>query len=304
MRLIKNAILKLICCLFLAVINVSVFAAAAPSTKEKLDKFGQKTAEKVELKEERIRSAATNLVKSFEDISPEDEYYIGRAVAATILSNYQTYKNDKLENYLNTICQTLAINSEVPDVYNGYHVKILDTTEINAFATSGGHIFITRGLIGCTDNEDSLASVIAHEMGHIQLKHGLKAIKNSRFMDATAETWNAVVLSAEKAEAKAIDGMVSDVMSQMANSGYSKKQEFEADSFAVNLLYDSGYDPSAILTMLEMIQKNQNGQETGMYKTHPSPKSRITNAKSNIGKTYAAVETNKVRTARYQSIIK
>lgn len=304
MRLIKNAILKLIFCLFLAVINVSVFAAAAPSTKEKLDKFGQKTAEKVELKEERIRSAATNLVKSFEDISPEDEYYIGRAVAATILANYPTYKNDKLENYLNSICQTLAINSEIPDIYNGYHVKILDTTEINAFATSGGHIFITRGLIGCTDNEDSLASVIAHEMGHIQLKHGLKAIKNSRFMDATAETWNAVVLSAEKAEAKAIDGMVSDVMSQMANSGYSKKQEFEADSFAVNLLYDSGYDPSAILTMLDLIQKNQKGQETGMYKTHPSPKSRITNAKSNIGKTYAAVKTNKVRTARYQSIIK
>ncbi|MDR0324377.1 MAG: M48 family metalloprotease, partial [Treponema sp.] len=124
-----------------------------------------------------------------EDFTPEQEYYIGRAVAANILSQYRLWNgNPALTAYLNNICAAITINSNPPegDVFNGYHVAILDSTEINAFATSGGHILITRGLISAAKSEDALAAVIAHEVAHIQLKHSLKAIKESRENQARA----------------------------------------------------------------------------------------------------------------------
>lgn len=251
---------------------------------------------------EAIKNTTESFSKAFEDITPENEYYIGRSVAANILVNYDIYTNDNLEQYLNVICQSLVINSDIPEIYNGYHVKILDSDEINAFATSGGHIFITKGLIGCTSNEDSLAAVIAHELGHIQLKHGLKAIKTSRFTEAGIQTVKSASSVAEISGAQTLNGVSEDIVTQMVNSGYSQNQEFDADSFAIDLLRSSGYAPAEIITMLELIDKQQNGKSGGMYKTHPSPKSRIAKAKAKLGKNEIAV--NSVRTERYENVMK
>lgn len=272
--------------------------------KDKIEIKGKNVEIKVDKKVDAIRSAGETFSKAFEDIPPEDEYYIGRSVAANILTNYKIYSNVQLERYLNSICQTLVLNSEGQEPYKGFHVVILDSDEVNAFATSGGHILVTRGLIGCTSNEDSLAAVIAHEIGHIKLKHGLKAIKNSRFMDASHDMAVAITQNPDKKQADVMDGMVDDVMSQMVNSGYSQKQEFEADSYAVNLMYASGYAPSAIITMLELIDKNQKGSVLGMYKTHPSPKSRITNVKASMGKNQSAIKVSNARTNRYNDVMK
>ncbi|MCR5763230.1 MAG: M48 family metallopeptidase [Treponema sp.] len=289
--------------IFVSSVPAAGFASKFSSLKERLDAAGKRTESKIDLKTDTIRTAGKSFSKAFEEISPENEYYIGRSVAATILTNYKTYKNEKLEQYLNSICQALVINSDVPEIYNGYHVKVLDSEEINAFATSGGHIFITRGLISCTTNEDSLAAVIAHELGHIQLKHGLKAIKNDRFMTATKQTVNAVTKSPSKIQAEVMDGMVNDVMTQMVNNGYSQKQEYEADAFAVHLMEVSGYAPSEMITMLELIEKNQKNSKIGLAKTHPSPKSRITNVKANMGKNAYSIKVSDVRTSRYNKIM-
>ncbi|HBG36499.1 MAG TPA: peptidase M48, partial [Treponema sp.] len=108
--------------------------------------------------------AGMAIAKAAEPITPEQEYYIGRSVAATLLQSYDLADEVKLTAYLNKICMALVIHSERPELYNGYHVSILDSDQINAFATSGGHILITRGLLSCAENEDALASVIAHEI--------------------------------------------------------------------------------------------------------------------------------------------
>ena len=93
-----------------------------------------------------VLNAASSASKAMEEITPENEYYIGRAVAATVLTNYKKANAEKQQAYLNKIINTLAINSEEAEPFNGYHVMILDSSEINAFATSGGHIFVTKGL--------------------------------------------------------------------------------------------------------------------------------------------------------------
>ena len=125
-------------------------------------------------------AAFNSISKATEEITPENEYYIGRSVAANLLTNYKTYSSPRLEAYLNKICQVLVMNSDNPDSYNGYHVKILDSSEVNAFSTSGGHILITTGLIECAKSEDGLAAVVAHEIGHIHLKHSFVKGSNAK----------------------------------------------------------------------------------------------------------------------------
>ncbi len=72
------------------------------------------------------------------------------------------------------------MNSTQAAYIKSYYAAILDSNEINAFAASGGHLFVTLGLLDIVNSEDTLASVMAHEVAYIQLQHGIKAIKTRR----------------------------------------------------------------------------------------------------------------------------
>ncbi len=223
-----------------------------------------------------VVDTAKPLAEAAKPIENQEEYYIGREVAAIILGNYKLYRNPKLEHYLNLICMTLVINSDMPEIYNGYRVGILDTDEINAFATSGGHILVTRGLLECADSEDALAGVIAHEIGHIQFKHGIKAIKANRATVAVIESsGNAMIGKEEKKDLQFLQNASEEIVTTMVNSGYSKTQEYQADKFAVQLMAKSGYDPMAMCEMLKIMSGKQENDHRGFGKTHPSAKSRI-----------------------------
>jgi predicted Zn-dependent protease len=250
-----------------------------------------------------------------EDISPEQEYYIGRAVGANILSNYKVYTgNPALTAYLNRICNAIAINSPRPEIWNGYHVNILDSSEINAFATSGGHIFITRGLIACADSEDALAGVIAHEISHIQLQHSLESIMVNRKAQAALSSL-AAVSSGLGAAGVSVGGMnltelteafgesVKDQVATMIDKGYSQDQEFEADETALSLMASAGYDPQGLIVMLHSLEKNQAGHPGGFNKTHPSPARRVASAEKFVS-AYRVRDTRSFREARYRAAAK
>jgi predicted Zn-dependent protease len=245
--------------------------------------------------------------KAAENLTPENEYYIGRAVAANIITQYKLYNgNPALTAYLNKICNAIIINSSKPDIWNGYHVAILDTQEINAFATSGGHIFLTRGLIACASSEDALASVIAHELAHIQLQHSLLAIKSSRYREA-AISGVLAGLSARAGEnvgelANILSESVGEIVNTMISSGYAREQEFEADTLALALLASAGYEPSSILQMLHSLEQKQSGA-SGFGKTHPSPKDRIANVNKSLTKYSVTADTASFREQRYTAIL-
>jgi len=239
-----------------------------------------------------------------EDITPEQEYYIGRAVAANLLGRYKLYtRNQNLTTYLNKICAAIAINSPQPDIYNGYHVAILDTDEINAFATSGGHIFVTRGIIGAADTEDGLAGIIAHEIAHIQLRHGINAIKSSRKTQAWLVTGTAISGVAGGTDVKqltdALNESFMEFVQTLVSNGYSKAQEFDADNKAIALMASAGYNPAGLTKMLMALGHFQK-PDSGFGKTHPSPEERIANAQKSINKyktTYKTARAKRFATA-------
>jgi predicted Zn-dependent protease len=255
-----------------------------------------------------IVSATDAIGKAAEEITPEQEYYIGRAVGANLLTNYKIYtQKPALTAYLNKICGALTVNSPKPELYNGYHVAILDSPEINAFSTSGGHIFVTLGLLDCTNSEDTLAAVIAHEIAHIQLQHSIKSIKTSRFTTAVMETANAASTATTGTGLKELTEVfgqsVDEAVNNLVNNGYSQNQEYDADSTALSLLASAGYDPSSLVIMLNMLREKQAAQSPGrgFGKTHPDPARRIGNVDKELPK-YQVADTRSFRAARYRDI--
>ena len=93
-----------------------------------------------------INKAGKAVSKTFDDITPEQEYYIGRTVAATCLSRYKAQDDARLNAYLNLLGQTLSRFSSRPETFGGYHFLLLRSNDINAFAAPGGLILVTRGL--------------------------------------------------------------------------------------------------------------------------------------------------------------
>jgi predicted Zn-dependent protease len=252
-----------------------------------------------------ISNSSQAIGKAAEDITPEQEYYIGRAVGANILSTYKIWNgNPRLTAYVNRICSAIVINSPRPDIYNGYHVMLLDSDEINAFATSGGHVFITRGLVSGAKSEDALAGVIAHEIAHIQLQHGINAIKTSRITQALLVTGTSAAGAAAGYDVNELTDVfnesVGEIVTTMVNNGYSQTQEFDADNTALGLLAATGYNPSGLMDMLKELEKIQQGHSGGFSKTHPTPARRIANIEKSIGR-YPAANTASFRQARFNA---
>jgi predicted Zn-dependent protease len=226
-----------------------------------------------------IVRAGDAVQKSFADITPEQEYYIGRAVGATIVSKYKVYDEDAATRYVNLVGQTLAQASDKPETFAGYHFLILDSDEINAFAAPGGFIFISRGMLRLCHSEDELAAVLAHEIGHVQLAHALRAIKTSRLTSAFT------ILAAEGAKnyggeavaqlTQQFEGSISDVTQTLVVNGYGRGQEREADKVAVTILGRVGYDPWALSRVLAEMGKHLKPGGHDFAATHPPPSSRI-----------------------------
>lgn len=235
-----------------------------------------------------IRST-TAIAKTLEDFTPEQEYYIGRSVGAVIVNRYKPYSIAQANSYLNLLGQTLAQASDRPETFGGYHFLILDSDEINAFAAPGGLIFVSRGMLRCCASEDAVAAVLAHEIAHIQLRHGIQSIEKSR------QTQALTILAAEGTKTfgkkeladltRTFEGSINDITSTLINNGYSRSFEQEADASAVRTLSRVGYNPNALVAMLREMEKRLKPGGLDFAKTHPSPGSRIKDIESLVGRT-------------------
>jgi predicted Zn-dependent protease len=257
-----------------------------------------------------INDAFSQMDKAFESyqdkMTPEDDYYVGRAVAAEILKNYRVFtENPEMTRYLNKICLAIVINSPQPVLFNGYHVEVLDSNEIGAFATPGGHIFLTRALVECADSEDALAAVIAHEIAHIQLRHAAEIIENQRLVqDLSAVAGRAASIAARELSvaerAVLFRESVRETIDVLLKNGFSQGQEFAADKAAMALLAGAGYNPLGLIEILKILDRTQKDHPGGFNTTHPSPALRIANAEKSAGN-YRLGDTGSYRQNRFKS---
>lgn len=245
-------------------------------------------------------------VRAAEDITPEQEYYIGRAVAASILAKYRPWNNQAADQYVNLLGQSLALASSKPQTFGGYHFLILDSEEINAFGCPGGLILITRGLLRCCKTEAQVAAVLAHEIGHVALQHGLGAIKQSRYMDlgkVLAQEGASQAGGNLAALTNAFGGTVGDITQTLLVGGYSRSQESEADKASAATLQALGYDPRALVQVLEVMKTRLKPGGLDFAKTHPDPADRIADVEEICGQGVPKPEPPS-RQARCQTALK
>lgn len=276
--------------------TVEVATSLATAVGEQAGVLNQQQAEA-------IRKSTKAVSRSLEEFTPEQEYYVGRTVGAVVISRYRVYYNPQLNQYVNTLGQTLAAASDKPEIFKGYHFLVLDSDDINAFATPGGHIFITRGLIRSCPSEDALAAILAHEIGHVQLRHGMQSIEKARVTEALTvlATEGAKTLGSKEIAqlTQTFSGAISDIVNTMINNGYSRTFEYQADQAAVVIVQRVGYSPEGLIDVLKVMETKLQPGGLDFAKTHPPPRDRIAEIQKR-NETFPPVTAPKSRQERFR----
>lgn len=196
-------------------------------------------------------------------ISEDKEVKMGRSLSRQVEEKMELDENYTNQEKVDTIGQELADVSDRRDII--YSFKVIDDKHDNAFALPGGYIYIYKGLLEKLESDDEIAAILAHEIGHVCAKHSLKRLQNSfgymalRFL---------VIRGAEDAySARKANEAVNQLMLV-----YSRKDEMEADSLAVKYLERAGYDPEAMVSVIDKLIKFQMGgpiRPKRYWYTHP-----------------------------------
>jgi len=209
--------------------------------------------------------------------STESEVAMGQNIAKKI------YQEFKVSNSPDDIERLNRIAKKITDVLDrrelSYYFYIIEEdqdgkSQVNAFSLPGGYSYIFSGLLDILDNDDQLAFILAHEVGHIVSRHHMK-----RLQAAMGYNLLNVVASAAKTSSEFRNGLSFALLQILA--GYSREDEFNADELAVKYCKLSGFDPVAGIEVLEKLYKESKKiiRPLSYFRTHPYPAQRIRHIK-------------------------
>jgi predicted Zn-dependent protease len=163
----------------------------------------------------------------------------------------------------------IRLEDALPDYESGIQIQVLDQSQANAFATLGGRIYIFKGLLELCDKPDELYAVLAHEMGHIYLKHVEKKL--------LTEFSLAILLAGVSGGDLALAG---EIIRTMSSGAFSRTNERQADDFALDLLYKTGIDPANMGIIFRKLKEQSPTSQYNfeMLSTHPDIRKRIKHA--------------------------
>ena len=207
----------------------------------------------------------------------DTEMQIAQASLLHVLGRNKVLRNETLGRYLSALADHLGGVSDRTDL--PYYIIPLDSKEANSFSLPGGFIFITRGLLRCCGNEGALAAVLAHEIAHVQFRHGLRSIRSKRLTEVgTLLLGEATAQAGSENFGKlttAFGGSIDDVADTLIQSKYSRETEVVADKTAVIILERAGYDPSDFVAVLEAMKARAESRDRGLLQSHPEPDARV-----------------------------
>ena len=228
-----------------------------------------------------IAGCAVNPVTGTQDfvlISENEEIAMGREYNAQILKKNSIYQDKELQDYVQSIGDSLASKSHRPNLV--YRFTVLDSSDINAFALPGGYIFINRGLMSYLSSEEELAAVLAHEIGHVTARHSVRQYSQSQLMS--------ILSTAIEINAGSTAGNIANLASGALLSGYGREMELEADELGAQYIFEDGYSPQGMYKVLSVLKDQevyskeiakQRGKEPssyhGIFASHPSNDKRL-----------------------------
>jgi predicted Zn-dependent protease len=198
-----------------------------------------------------------------------------------ILASYGgTYENTRLQALIEKTVDRLVAASERPDLK--YKVTILNSPAINAFALPNGRLYITRGLVALANDKAELASVLAHEMGHVIARHAAIREEQAKQVAIIGHVVNDVLSDPQT-------GALALAKSKLTLAAFSRAQEFEADGIGVGISARAGFDPYGASRFLSDMQRNADLKASDsagprgidFLSSHPATPERVKNALAN-----------------------
>ena len=214
-------------------------------------------------------------------MSPSREAAVGRDAASQVAAEIGLVNDPELTRYVSTLGERLAAKSPRQDVVYRFHVA--DMPEANAFALPGGYVYVSRGLLALANDEDELANVIGHEIGHVAARHS--AQRETRAMGvgilSTLGTVAAGVLGGAGA------AQAASQLGQVAGAGliasYGRDQERQADEVGQRMAAEAGWDPEGMADFLatlgqEEVVRSGTERRPTFLDSHPAPRERSATA--------------------------
>jgi len=210
-------------------------------------------------------------------MTTEEEIAIGLQTAPQMAQEYGGLYNDqRLQEEVDRVGNKLVQSSIAKDTPYKYDFHLLaDTKTINAFALPGGQVFITYALMSKLQNEDQLAGVLGHEIGHVLGRHSAERIANSEF-------WQTI---AQGADVGASAGSVVAGIGQNTLLKNGRGDELESDDLGVRFMLDAGYNPEEMIHVMEILKAAAGPSRVPEFQnTHPDPENRIEHIQESIEK--------------------
>lgn len=209
----------------------------------------------------------------YSEIGPVQEYQLGLAIAARILPLYPLVSaDDKAARYVADLGATMAAASNDPMPYNGYSFMLVRSDEVNAFAVPGGFVFVTTGMLKFVKNEDELAAILGHEMGHMELRHGMSSVgkENVLKLFSLMKEVGTTVATGDKetpaaVQLKELADSLFDKMTTSIRNGYGIEMESQADWRSVQFLKTLGYDTKSLYNVLERFKAEKGSYGGASY---------------------------------------
>src|SRR5215831_13455259 len=234
-------------------------------------------------------------------ISEEQEIELGREAAKKVESDSPILRNDEITSYVNRVGQTLVPYSHRKNIK--YAFKVVNSSEVNAFALPGGFIYVNRGLLEAAQNESEIAGVLGHEISHVVARHSADQMKKAG-MANLALGGLAAVLGGQGGTLAGITKVGAELGTNAAFMKFSRDDEREADKLGAQNVYDAGYDPRGMVTFfekLEQLRKTEPSKLETFFSTHPNPAERVANVSQEI-QSFSRKQDLKVNDPRFADL--
>jgi predicted Zn-dependent protease len=210
------------------------------------------------------------------DIDEPEEVELGRSITAAVGARYRVVRDPALTKYVALVGNAVAAQSDRPDLR--YYFGVLDTTEVNAFATPGGFVVITRGALALMRDEATLAGVLAHEVGHVALRHHVETIKAQKRKELALLGLQEGLSQTRVAPfSGAISTAADSLAEQVVLKGHSRAEESEADRVGFQYAARAGYDAAGLREFLAALlaRSGRDASVSRFFSTHPGLDERL-----------------------------
>jgi len=211
-------------------------------------------------------------------LTVKEEIALGLQSAPEMIAEFGgEYRDKKLQAYVDRVGNKLVQSTEAGSSPYRFEFHLLaDENTVNAFALPGGQIFITYALLKRLKNEDQLAGVLGHEIGHVINRHSAEHIAKQELTQGLIEATDI---------ASGDPGMISRFVGNMVNMKYGRDDELESDDYGVKYMIQAGYKPEAMIEVMRILKEaSGGGNQPEFMSTHPSADNRIEKLKEVITK--------------------